>query len=394
MCKNNNDEKLKNKILITGGNGFIGKNLYYYLKENSVNLNIDKLFIADVNTTNDELVDMVIKSNFIFNLAGINRPKDDREFVNGNVSYLDNIINILINNDKKTPIMLSSSIQSLIDNPYGRSKKQAEDNLIEYYKKTNANIYIYRFNNVFGKWSRPNYNSVVATFCYNISRNISIIINDKNAEVNLVYIDDILFEMKSILEYEFLNQNINNKFVNNKHYYDIDLCYKTTVGEIAHIIEGFKNTRINFYVPNSSKNTLEKKLYSTYLSFLDENNFKYDLNMNIDNRGYFTEILKTNDCGQFSVNRIKPGIVKGNHYHNSKNEKFLVVSGKAQIQFRKPFDDNIITYEVSEDKLEVVDIPCGYTHSIKNIGGKDVVCFMWANEVLDKNNLDTYHLDV
>ena len=391
----NNDQNIKRiNILITGGNGFVGKNLYYFLKENLISLNINNIFVANRNTAYSDLKQMVLNSDFIFNFAGINRPKDENEFFLGNVSYLQKIVDILNSDNKKTPIMLSSSIQSLLNNPYGLSKKQAEDLLIQYNKKTTANIYIYRFQNIFGKWSKPNYNSVVATFCYNISRDIPININDENKKINLVYIDDILFEMKNILLYEFFKQNINNKYDNKKYYYDIDISYQTTVLEIANIIKGFKNRRIDFYIPNCNKNSLEKKLYSTYLSFLEDNNFKYELKMNIDDRGYFTEILKTQNYGQFSVNRIKPGIIKGNHYHNSKNEKFLVVSGKAIIQFRKLFDKKIITYEVSEDKLEVIDIPCGYTHSIKNIGDKDVICFMWANEVLDKNNMDTYYLKV
>ena len=375
------------RILITGANGFVGKNLYYHLIENGYT----NIFRADIDTSKVELEDYVINCDLIYNLAGVNRPKDAIEFKN-NSTYLENIINILIKNNKKTPIMLSSSIQSDLDNPYGRSKKEAENILIDYSKKQNAYCFIYKFPNIFGKWSKPNYNSAVATFCYNILRNLDIVINDKNAKLSLVYIDDVVDELLKIADNFVIK--CNDKYSIGKYYYNVDCVYDTTVGYIADKIYSFRNSRTDYFIPNMEPDSLDKKLYSTYLSFLDANNFKYPLDMHTDDRGSFTEILKTINFGQFSVNIIKPGITKGNHYHHSKNEKFLVVSGKVLIRFRKIDSDDIIDYEVSDEKLEVVDIPPGYTHNIKNIGDREAAVFMWANEILDKNKQDTYYLNV
>lgn len=375
------------KILITGAKGFVGKNLYYHLNENGYT----NIFRTDIDTSEGELKNFVLNCDLIYNLAGVNRPKDQNEFIN-NSTYLDNIINILIENNKSTPIMLSSSIQSDLDNPYGRSKKEAENILIDYSEKQNAYCFIYKFPNIFGKWSKPNYNSAVATFCYNISRNLDIVINDKNAKLSLVYIDDVVNELLKIADNFVIKSN--DKYSIGKYYYNVDCVYNTTVGYIADKIYSFRNSRTDYFIPNMEPESLDKKLYSTYLSFLDVNNFKYQLDMHNDDRGSFTEILKTINFGQFSVNIIKPGITKGNHYHHSKNEKFLVVSGKVLIRFRKIDSDDIIDYEVSDEKLEVVDIPPGYTHNIKNIGDTDAAVFMWANEMLDKNKQDTYCLNV
>lgn len=372
------------KILITGANGFIGKNLYYFLLDKGFNI-----LCADVDTTNDELNKYLLEADFIFNFAGINRPKTTDEFYKGNSDYLQNIINILLSNNKKTSIMLSSSIQVEKDNDYGKSKLKAENDLIEYKNKSNSNIYIYRFPNVFGKWSRPNYNSFVATCCYNLSRGIEVNIDNRDNKLVLLYIDDLCNEMLKILSNEF-----ENKIKTDYNYYEIENIHTTTVGEVYDIIKSFNDRKLDFYLPFQKKNSLEKKLYATYLSFLDKDNFSYPLIMNKDNRGSFTEILKTEDYGQFSVNIIKPGITKGNHYHNTKNEKYLCVRGKVCIKFRLPFNDEIIEYINSDEELKIVDIPCGYTHSIKNIGNEDAVVFMWANEIYDKENPDTICINV
>lgn len=377
------------KILITGANGFLGKNLYYHLVENGYN-NILK---ADIDTTLDDLRNMILSADLIYNLAGVNRPKDIKDF-DDNSNYLKNLINILLQNKKQTPIMLSSSIQRDLDNPYGISKKNAEELLIDYSNTTNTLCFIYKFPNIFGKWSKPNYNSAVATFCYNISRDLDIVINDKSANLKLVYIDDVVDELKNIADYFNDDNKHNYKYDFNKKYYNVDCIYETTVGYIADKIYSFRNSRTDYFIPNMEPESLDKKLYSTYLSFLDVNNFKYQLDMHNDDRGSFTEILKTINFGQLSVNIIKPGITKGNHYHHSKNEKFLVVSGEVLIRFRKIDSEEIIDYLVSDKKLEVVDIPPGYTHNIKNIGDRDAAVFMWANEVLDKKNTDTYYLNV
>ena len=381
--------KLDFKILITGAKGFVGKNLYYHLIENDYK----NIFCSDINTTYEELEHMVLDSDLIFNLAGVNRPKNDNEFKT-NSSYLEDIINILEKNNKKTPIMLSSSIQSDLDNLYGKSKKEAENILVDYSYRNNIYCFVYKFPNIFGKWSKPNYNSAVATFCYNISRNIDININDENAKLQLVYIDDVVKELEHIADFICNDINFNNKFNLEQKIYTVDTVYNTTVGEVANMIYKFKNSRMNFFIPDMTIDSLEKKLYSTYLSFLPENSFKYDLLMHKDDRGSFTEIIKTINNGQFSVNIIKPGIEKGNHYHHTKNEKFLVVAGKVLIQFRKIDEDNIINYEVSDQKLEIVDIPPGYTHNIKNIGDNDAAVFMWANETLNEEYPDTFYLKV
>lgn len=360
-------------ICITGANGFIGKNLSLFLKENG----FDCVYKITRDTNDNDFKKYILDSDFIFNLAGVNRPKDEKEFSIGNIDFTKKIVNILIENNKNIPIMLSSSTQAELDNPYGKSKKDAEDVIKEYSKTTGAKSYIYRFANVFGKWSKPNYNSAVATFCYNISRDLPITINNKDSELNLIYIDDVCKEMLSIL-----NGNEQQEIVK----------YNTTVGKLAETLKSFKDIRKNFYTPNLTG--LNKYLYSTYLSFLDPNDFSYPLVMHKDDRGSFTEILKTLGDGQFSVNISKPGITKGGHYHHTKNEKFVVVSGKALIEFisLNPSDNKneTIKYEVSGDDIKVVDIPCGYSHTIKNIGDSDLVTVMWANEVFDEKEPDTF----
>jgi UDP-2-acetamido-2,6-beta-L-arabino-hexul-4-ose reductase len=280
---------------------------------------------------------------------------------------------------------MSSSIQAELDNPYGQSKKQAEDAVFAYQTKTNNEVYVYRLPNVFGKWSLPNYNTVVATFCHNIARNIDIQINNPETQLTLVYIDDIVSEWIRLLE--------TKQAYKVNQYCKVLPEYKITLKGLADTLVSFKQNRSDYFLPVFD-NMLTKKLYSTYLSFLPENEFSYPLKMNVDLRGSFTEFVKSNEKGQVSINISKPGIVKGNHWHHTKTEKFLVVSGTGVVRFRRIDSDQIIEYHVSEDKLEVVDIPCGYTHNIENIGEKVMVTVMWANETLNPDKPDTYFLEV
>lgn len=368
------------KVLVTGAKGFIGKNLICALErdKNYEILSIDK------ENSKEELEKSVIESEFIVHLAGINRPKNDEEFFKGNTGLTEKIINILKENKKNTPILITSSIQADLDNSYGKSKKAAEEALLEYMAEMKANIFIFRLPNVFGKWCRPNYNSVIATFCHNIARGEEVWISDQNREMTLVYIDDVVRNIKNTIE---------NREVLISGYHKIDVEHKATLGEIIDLIKSFKESRKTLMIPNM-KNELTKKLYSTYLSYLPENEFSYLLKMNVDNRGSFTEFIKSKDRGQVSVNISKPGITKGNHWHDTKNEKFLVVSGEGIIRFRKVDSEKIIEYKVSGENLEVVDIPVGYTHSIVNTGEKDMVTIMWVNEIFNPEEPDTIYLEV
>ncbi len=369
------------KILVTGANGFIGKNLVCELK----NRGFDDLYLFDKESSLEQLDQYTSNCDFVFHLAGINRPLKEEEFIEGNVDLLSTLLVMLSKHNNKCPIMISSSIQALLDNPYGKSKKMGEDLLVNYSLKNNVKVYIYRFANVYGKWSRPNYNSAIATFCYNISRDLPITVHNRDTVMRLNYIDDVVKELIDLLNDEHENSDV--------IYCKIENEIETTLGHIVDLIYSFKESRTNLYVVDM-KSYLEKTLYSTYLSFLPEDKFSVALNEHKDNRGSFTEIIKSDDKGQFSVNIIKPGIVKGNHYHHTKNEKFLVVSGHCLIKFRKVDSEKIITYDVSDNQLELVDIPVGYTHSIQNIGEQDAVVFMWCNECYDENKPDTYKLNV
>lgn len=366
-------------VLVTGSKGFIGSNLIAKLNT----LKECNVLEIDFNNTEYELYSNLLKADIVFHLAGVNRPDNVEEFYKGNTELTQKIIGVLKEANKRIPIIMSSSIQAELNNDYGKSKKAAEDIVLNFGKENDSKVLIYRFPNVFGKWSRPNYNSAVATFCYNVSRNKDIWISDENKIINLVYIDDVVNEMISNLEIDNIESG----------YKKVKTEYKKTLGEIASLIKSFKRSRENLSVPDV-KNEFSKKLYSTYLSFLPEDNFNYELNMNVDNRGSFTEFLKTDDKGQLSINISKPGIVKGNHWHNSKVEKFIVVKGKGVIKLRKVNSEKVIKYEVSDKKLEVIDIPAGYTHSIKNVGNEDMVTIMWANEKFDKENPDTIYLEV
>ena len=368
------------KILVTGAKGFIGKNLIAELKTTTNH----EIFEYDQDTEYSLLQRYCQEANFVFHLAGVNRPKEQAEFMSGNFGFTSELLELLKQYQNNCPVMISSSIQAALDNPYGQSKKAGEELLFSYSEETGANVLIYRFPNVFGKWCRPNYNSAVATFCHNIAHDLPIQVNDPSVEMTLVYIDDVV---KSLMDATEGKEQREGK------YCVVPITHQTTLGKIVDLIESFKASRAERSIPNMSE-PFTKKLYSTYLSYLPENQFSYDLKMNIDSRGSFTEFIRTPDRGQVSVNISKPGITKGNHWHHTKNEKFLVVSGSGVIRFRKIDSDEIIEYFVSGDKLEVVDIPVGYTHNIENLGDSDMVTIMWVNEIFDPENPDTHYLEV
>lgn len=368
------------KILVTGAKGFIGNNLIAELRNKKYN----DIFQYDMDT-NPALLDKYCKeADFVFHLAGVNRPKEQSEFMDGNFGFTSILLDTLKKYKNTCPVMISSSIQAELDNPYGESKKAGEDLLFAFGKETGAKVLVYRFPNVFGKWCRPNYNSAVATFCNNIAHGLPIQVNDSSVVMNLVYIDDVVNELINALE---CNENRVNSFC------EVPVVHTITLGEIVDLIYSFKISREDRSVPNMS-DAFTKKLYSTYLSYLPEDEFSYDLKMNVDLRGSFTEFIKTPDRGQVSVNISKPGITKGNHWHHTKNEKFLVISGKGVIRFRKVDSDEVLEYFVSGDKMKVVDIPTGYTHNIENLGDTDMVTIMWANEPFDSKKPDTYYLEV
>ena len=379
------------KILVTGSKGFIGKNLVENLKnikngkDKTRNLVIDDIFEYDVNDDKELLKEYTKECDFVFNLAGVNRPENNEEF-NINHSFLAELLNLLKENNNKAPVMLSSSTQALLDNDYGKSKKEAEDLLIQYGKDNDVRVCVYRFPNVFGKWCRPNYNSAVATFCNNIANDLPIKVNDVNTELTLVYIDDIVDEMCLALKGEEHREG---------EYCFVPVTHKKTLGEIVDLLNTFNNQHETLIMPDIPKGSFEKKLYSTYLSYLPERKVKFELKGNSDDRGSFTEFLKTNNNGQFSINISKPGITKGQHWHNTKWEFFLVVSGRALIQERKIGTDEIMEFEVSGDKLEPVHMLPGYTHNIINLSDTDnLITLMWANELFDQNKPDTFFEEV
>lgn len=369
------------KILVTGAKGFVGKNLVAELKNRGHN----EIYECDINTTSEELIEFTKDCEFVFHLAGVNRPEKEDDFMKGNFGFTSILLNNLKKNNNKSPILITSSIQAKLDNPYGKSKKAGEDLIFKYSKDNSVRTYVYRLPNLFGKWCRPNYNSVVATFCHNIANHLPIQINDSEAILNLAYIDDVLNE--------FINAMDNNASMDDNYGY-IPVTHSIKLGELAKMIIKFEESRKNLQILNMQDNELEKKLYSTYLSYLPENEFSYPVKMNVDNRGSFTELFKTAERGQVSVNISKPGIVKGNHWHHTKNEKFVVVSGEGIIRFRRIDSDKVIEYKVSGEKIEIVDIPCGYTHNIENIGNTDMVTVMWANEVYNPEKPDTFYMEV
>ena len=366
------------KVLITGSNGFIAKNLIEHLKrDEEIELYLyskrDSLTILDA---------YVNEADFIFHLAGVNRPQNVSEFYEGNSDLTKNIVNILVKQGKTTPIVLSSSTQSTLDNDYGKSKLEAEKILLEYSKKSKSDIYIYQLPNVFGKWSKPNYNSVISTWCHNIANDLEIQVNNRDVKLNLVYVDDVINSFM---------QKLKNR--SDDKYILIDTVYKKTLGEIEKLLYQFKENRKTLVIPNVAFG-FERALYATYLSYLSTDNFSYELKGHQDTRGTFYEIVKTLDSGQFSLSTTAPGIKRGSHYHHTKNEKFLVVKGEALIEFRHIVTDEKVSYKVSSTKMEVVEMIPGYTHNIKNIGDEEMVLFLWANENYDNNNPDTYFLEV
>ncbi|MBQ3226227.1 MAG: capsular polysaccharide biosynthesis protein CapF [Clostridia bacterium] len=368
------------KVLVTGAKGFVGKNLVMELRAK----NLAEVYEYDIDTPQDKLSEFCSDCDFVFHLAGVNRPKDEAEFMEGNFGFTDTLLNTLKEKGNKAPVLISSSIQAALDNPYGKSKKAGEERMARYAEETGATVYIYRLANLFGKWCRPNYNSVVATFCHKIAHDEEITINDPKAVVNLVYIDDVVEEFIRAME---------GKPNKNGDYYSVEPVHPVSLGRLAELLYSFRDSRKTLSVADMN-DAFEKKLYSTYLSYLARNEFSYPLKMNVDARGSFTEFLRLSGQGQVSVNVAKPGIVKGNHWHHTKNEKFLVVAGRGVIRFRNPMETEIIEYFVSGDKLEVVDIPTGYTHNIENIGDTDLITVMWANEPFDPEKPDTYFLEV
>ncbi len=376
-------------ILVTGAGGFVGKNLCEALKnirdgkdKTHPQISIGEIFEFDTYTDAAYLDEYCKKADFVFNLAGVNRPKDASEFIEGNCTFLENLLEILKKYNNKCPVMLSSSTQALLDNDYGRSKKAGEDLLFGYGKQVGAKVLVYRFPNVFGKWCRPNYNSAVATFCHNIANDLEITVNNRETVLNLVYIDDLVGEMIAALEG---NETRDVEFCK------VPLVHTATLGEIADLLYTFAEQPTSLNMPQIPQGSFAKKLYSTYLSYLPKSKISFPLKMNVDERGSFTELLKTQNCGQFSVNISKPGVTKGQHWHNTKWELFIVVSGKALIEQRKIGTNEVLKFEVSGEKQEAVHMLPGYTHNIINLSKtEDLVTLMWANEQFDPNKPDTF----
>ncbi len=371
-------------ILITGANGFVGKNLVANLKY----LGYENLLCFDINDTSETLCAYAQKASFVVHLAGVNRPKDTAEFYSGNAGLTEQLLNALQNANNKAPVLITSSVQAELDNDYGKSKLAAEEVIFEHGLKNASPVYVFRLPGVFGKWCKPNYNSVVATFCHNIANGLPIEVRDRKYTFPLVYIDDVV---ACIID-AFEDKVMQDKSMRPLCY--VSPVHTVTLGELADTIQGFANSRTTRATPFLAENSFEKKLYSTYLSYLPENNFSYPLVTHADDRGSFTEILRSEERGQSSINIIKPGITKGNHWHNTKTEKYLVVSGECTTCLRKVDSDEVISYVTSGAKMEVIDIPPGYTHNIKNTGETDAAVFMWVNECYDPNRPDTHFLEV
>lgn len=392
-------------ILVTGSSGFVGKNLTCALKNirdgkdrTRPELTISEIFEYDVDTDPAMLADYCSQADFVFNLAGVNRPKEQGEFMAGNFGFASTLLNTLKKYGNACPVMLSSSIQATLigryDNEYGRSKQAGEELFFAYAKETDARVLVYRFPNLFGKWCRPNYNSVVATFCNNIARRLPITVHDRSSELELLYIDDLVTEMLDALEGKEHRCNYDSLQVvpnQNGRYCYVPITHRTTLGDIVDLLESFRAQPQTLMMPEIPDGSFAKKLYSTYISYLPRENISFPLKMNTDERGSFTELLKTEKCGQFSVNISKPGITKGQHWHNSKWEFFIVVSGHALIQERKIGTDEILNFEVSGEKIEAVHMLPGYTHNIINLSNtENLVTVMWSNEMFDQKHPDTF----
>ena len=391
-------------ILVTGAKGFVGRNLCHTLKtirdgkNRTRNFSVGEIYEYDLDTEPALLDEYCAKADFVFNLAGVNRPKEQSEFMAGNFGFASTLLDTLKHCGNTCPVMLSSSIQATLigryDSEYGRSKKAGEALFFSYGEQTGARVLVYRFPNLFGKWCRPNYNSAVATFCHNIANDLPITVNDRSIGLELLYIDDLVEEMLDALEgkehrCEF--DGVETVLQESGRFCAAPVTHKVTLGQIVDWLEVFRDQPGNLLMPKIPEGSFEKKLYSTYLSYLPKEKVSFPLKMNVDDRGSFTELLKTADCGQFSVNISKPGITKGQHWHHSKWEFFIVVSGHGLIQQRKIDSDEVLEFEVSGEKIEAVHMLPGYTHNIINLSDTaDLVTVMWANEQFDPNRPDTY----
>ena len=393
------------KILVTGAKGFVGKNLCEALKNirdakdrTHPGVSVSEIFEYDIDTDESLLERYCREANFVFNLAGVNRPKNNDEFMQGNFGFASALLDCLKKYDIKCPVMISSSIQATCigryDGDYGRSKKAGEELLFGYGKETGAKTLVYRFPNLFGKWCKPNYNSVVATFCYNIANDLPILINDRNIRLELLYIDDLVEEMLNALEgneHHCDYDGVETIFDAEGKYCAVPVTHKVTLGEIADLLYSFAEQPKTLVIPELAENSFGKKLYSTYLSYLPKEKVSFSLKTNVDARGSFTELLKSAKCGQVSVNISKPGITKGEHWHNSKWELFIVVSGHGLIQMRKIGSEEVLNFEVSGDDIKAIHMLPGYTHNIINLSDdRDLITVMWANEQFDPNKPDTY----
>lgn len=396
-------------ILITGAAGFVGKNLSEALKniqngkdKTRPNIQIGEIYLYDIDTPEIVLDEACKNADFVFNLAGVNRPQNTEEFMQGNFGFASKLLDTLKKYNNNCPVMLSSSVQATLigryDSEYGRSKRAGEELFFNYGDETGANVLVYRFPNLFGKWCRPNYNSAVATFCNNIANDLQITVSDPNIQLELLYIDDLITEMLDALEgkehrCEF--DGVNTVLCKTGKFCCATTTHKVTLGEIVDLLHCFKEQSTTLVVPEIPIGSFAKKLYSTYLSYLPKSAVSFPLKMNVDARGSFTELLKTEKCGQFSVNISKPGITKGQHWHHTKWEFFIVVSGKGHIQQRKVDSDEVLDFYVSGDKIEAVHILPGYTHNIINLSDTDdLVTLMWANEQFDPKHPDTFYLEV
>ena len=393
-------------ILITGAAGFVGKNLTAALQcikegkdRTRPGLSIGELYLYDIDSSAELLEKACQKADFVFNLAGVNRPQNQEEFMQGNFGFASTLLNTLKKYHNTCPVMLSSSIQATLvgryaEGEYGKSKKAGEELFFDYSAETGAKVLVYRFPNLFGKWCRPNYNSAVATFCNNIANDLPITVNDPAVQLELLYIDDLVDEMLDALESkehhcEF--DGVDTVLCENGRYCAAPVSHKVTLGEIVELLHSFKAQPETLRMPPIPAGSFAKKLYSTYLSYLPQDKAIFDLKMNVDPRGSFTELLKTADCGQISVNISKPGITKGQHWHHTKWEFFIVVSGKGLIQMRKIGTDEVLNYYVSGEKIQAVHMLPGYTHNIINLSEtEDLVTVMWANELFDPQKPDTF----
>ena len=394
------------KILVTGAKGFVGKNLCAQLKNIRDGkakcygeVAVEEIFEYDIDSTAEQLEAYCREAEFVFNLAGVNRPQSVEEFMEGNFGFASTLLETLEKYENKAPVMLSSSIQATLagrfgDSEYGRSKRAGEELFFNYSVRTGARVLVYRFPNLFGKWCRPNYNSAVATFCNNIANDLPITVNDRSTELELLYIDDLVDEMIAALqgkEHHCEFEGVNTILCEEGRYCAVPTTHKSTLGEIVDLLEAFKAQPQTLVVPEIPNGSFAKKLYSTYLSYLPKEKASFELKMNCDARGSFTELLRSEKCGQVSVNISKPGITKGEHWHNTKWEFFIVVSGKGLIQQRRVGSDEVLNFEVSGEKIEAVHMLPGYTHNIINLSDtEDLITVMWANESFDPAKPDTY----